>query len=186
MGRQTEFHALRADIRAFLDFIRQRDPVIVTIRDSDFEEVRELRDPSSESTVLTLWNQNLLPTLRRAHVVVSGRNYYSFDSSLPILELSPSRFCDWNGRQALLSGRIYGTFDSQLPRLGSWYNALIRWIRKHFVKSSLPLIPHIGPAAYDWYRKGGLLLPMMIPPAVTPVWLSWVEAQDQHRAVFSP
>lgn len=184
MGRQVQFHALPNDIRTFLEFVQQRDPVIVAIRDSDSPEVRAFLDPSSETDVLMLWNQDLLNALKRRHIVASERDYYSFDSSLPILEFSPSRFCEWNGRKALRSGRIYGTFDSQSPRFEKWYNALARWIRKNFIKSSLPMIPYVGPAAYDWYKEGGLLLPMMIPPAVTPAWLSWVEAQDQQRAIF--
>ena len=184
MGRQVQFHALPSDIRMFLEFVQKRDPVIVVIRDSNSPDVRALLEPSSEVNVLTIWNQDLLRSLSRRHIVVPGRDYYGFDSSLPIVELSPSRFCDWNGREALLSGRIYGAFDSQLPRFEKWYNALAGWIRKRFINSSLPMIPYVGPAAYDWYKEGGLLLPMMIPPAVTPAWLSWVEAQDQHRAIF--
>jgi uncharacterized protein RhaS with RHS repeats len=39
-------------------------------------------------------------------------------------------------------------------------------------------------ARYYSYKGGGLLLPIFMPP-ITAQWLSWVEAQDQHRAVFS-
>jgi hypothetical protein len=185
MGRQVQFNALPADLREFLNYVEARDPVIVTVRDSDSPEIKALTSPSLETQVMTLWNQGLVSSLERKRIVVPGRDYYSFDSSLPILELSPSRLCEWNGRESLLCGRVYANFETSARGYESWYNSLSRWIRAHFIKSPLPLVPYVGPAAYDWYKKGGLLLPMMIPPATTPPWLSWVEAQDQHRAVFS-
>lgn len=185
MGRQIQFHALPADIQRLLEFAHERDPVIVALRDSNSPEVSAVSNPAAETHVMTLWNQGVLSGLQRRHVVVPGRDYYSFDSSLPTLELSPSLPCKWNGREALLSGRIYGTFDTPNAEYGRWFNSLVRWIRRHFVKSFLPSLGPIGQAAYDWYKAGGVLLPMMIPPAVTASWLSWVQAQDQHRAVFA-
>jgi len=185
MGRQVQFHALSEDVQAFLEFVHERDPVIVTLRDSNSPEIKTVSDPSVETRVMTLWNQSFLSSLERKHIVYPGRAYYSVDASLPTLEFSPSEPCEWNGRKALLTGRIYGIFDTPIAGHQKWYNSLARWIRKNFVKSPLPLIGPVGPAAYEWYKKGGVLLPMMLPPAITPVWLSWVEAQDQHRAVFS-
>jgi hypothetical protein len=185
MGRQIQFNALPEDLQEFLKFVEQRDPVIVMPRDSDSPGMTALENPSLEVDVMTLWNRGLLSSLQRKHIVIPGRDYYSFDDSLPILELSLSRRYLWNGREGLLSGRIYGTFDAPIPGYGKWYDALARWIRTHFVKSPLPLISYAGPSAYDWYKKGGLLLPMMVPPSITPSWLSWIEAQDQHRAIFS-
>lgn len=176
---------LREDVKAFLDFVQGRDPVIVTLRDGDSAEIKAVPDPASETRTMTLWNQALLSSLERKHVVVPGRDYYGVDYSLPTLEFSPPRRCEWNGRDALLPGRIYGFFDTRIASYEKWYNSLARWIRKNFVKNPLPLIGYVGPAAYDWYKKGGVLLPMMLLPPVTPQWLSWVEAQDQHRAIFS-
>src|SRR5690348_9903437 len=115
MGRQVQFHALPSDIQMFLDFVHERDPVVVALRDSDAPEVAALANPSSETNVMTLWNQALLSPLRRQHIVVPGRDYYTFNSSLPIIELLSSRLCEWNGRQSLLSGRIYGTLDTPVP-----------------------------------------------------------------------
>lgn len=184
MSRQIQFHALSADVEAFLAFARNRDPVIVTLRDFDTEYITELESPSVETRVMTLWNQELLPSLRRDHIKMPGRDYYSVSSSLPTLEFSPSRFCEWNGRESMLCGRIYSSFETSMSGYERWYSALARWIRKHFVKKPLPLVEYVGPAAYEWYKRGGVLLPMMIPPALNSTWLSWVEAQDQHRAIF--
>lgn len=185
MGRQIQFHAVDTDLRMFLDFVHERDPVIVTLRDSDSCEVLPVDNPSSESQVLTLWNQAITDSLARKRIVIPGRSYYSFDSALPILELSPSRFCEWNGREALLVGRLYAAFEKSNRGYEKWYESLSRWIRGHFMKTSLPISAYIGRGAFDWYKRGGVLLPMMIPPAVTRSWLSWVGAQDQHRAMFT-
>lgn len=185
MGRQTEFHMLPTDLEAFLSFVQNRDPIIVTSRDSDSPDVKALANPASETEVMILWNQELLSSIQRTHIVAPGRKCFTIDSSTPTIELLPSLTCEWNGRDALLSGRIYSTFENQSRKYVTWYNSLVRWIRTNFVRSPVPHISYVGPAAYEWYRRGGLLLPMMIPPAVTPAWLSWVEAQDQQRALFS-
>lgn len=185
MGRQIQFHLLPEDLRAFLDFVQNRDPVVVTRQSSETPDIQSVVDPSSQSNVMILWNQTLLGSLTRKHIVHPGRAYYGIDVSLPVLELSPSERCDWNGRLALLQGRLYGFFDSPSAEYEKWYNSLARWIRKNFARVPIPLPGgYIGPAAYDWYKKGGVLLPMFLPP-LTSRWLSWLEAQDQHRAVFS-
>jgi hypothetical protein len=185
MGRQIQFHMLPEDARALLQFVHEHDPVIVTLRDSNLPEIKTVAGPSSETRTMTLWNQALLSTLARKHIVYPGREYYGIENSTPTLEFSPSRRCEWNERPALLLGRIYGSFETSVAGYEKWYNSLVRWVRKNFVKSPLPLTGRVGPAAYEWYRKGGVLLPMMLTPPITSVWLSWIEAQDQHRAVFS-
>jgi hypothetical protein len=183
MGRQVQLHMLPKDLRVFLGFVQARDPVVATLRSSDAPQLKPIPDPSSETRVLVLWNQALLGSLERKHVVVPGREYYGVDGISPTLEIVPSQPTDWNGRASLLQGRIYASFDTPVAGYEKWYNSLARWIRKSFIKNPLPLGGYIGPAAYEWYKKGGLLLPMLSPP-VTPQWLSWVEAQDQHRAIF--
>lgn len=184
MGRQVEFHALPDDVRRFLDFVQQRDPVMVILRSSDSPDIKTVADPSIETRVMTLWNQDLLSSFSREHVMYPGREYYGIDASLPTLEFSPSEQCQWNGRPALLQGRLYGFFDKPFPEYEKWYSALRRWIRKNFARVPIPLPRgYIGHAALEWFKKGGLLMPSFVPPA-TKKWLSWVEAQDQHRTVF--
>ena len=184
MGRQVEFHAFPSDVQQFLEFVQGRDPVIVTLRSSDSPDIKTVADPSVETRVMTLWNQALLSSLQREHIVYPGREYYGIDASLPTLELSPCESREWNGRPALLQGRLYGLFDKPFAEYETWYNALARWIRKNFARVPIPLPRgYIGPAAFDWFRKGGLLMPSFVPP-ITKKWLSWVEAQDQHREVF--
>jgi hypothetical protein len=185
MGRQVQLHILPPDTGLLLQFIQERDPVIVTLRDTDSPDLSSVPDPLSETRVMTLWNQALLSSLRRKRIVHSAKQYYAIESSAPTIEFSPSELCQWNGRPALIRGRLYASFEQPIKGHEQWYSALVRWIRKNFAKVPIPLSAgYIGPVAYDWFKKGGLLLPMFRPP-LTSRWLSWVEAQDQHRAVFT-
>lgn len=185
MGRQVQFHMLAGDLKAFLDFVQNRDPVTILLRCSHSAQIESVPNPSSEARTMALWNQAILSSLKREHIVYPGREYYGIDASLPTLELSPSQPCEWNGRAALLQGRLYGLFDKPLSAYEKWYDALARWIRKHFARVPIPLPSgYIGPSAYEWFRKGGVLLPMFLPP-LTSQWRSWLEAQDQHRIIFT-
>jgi hypothetical protein len=184
MGRQTRFHMLREDTVAFLDFVREHDPVVVTLRDAQSAEVESVSDPAAEMESMTLWNTALLPQLQRQLVTrPGGHDYYRVPYSLPTLELSPSTAAKWNGKPALLQGRVYGfAFDTNTVEYERWYNAVARWIRTKFVRSQLTHpAGYLGPAALEWFRSGGILLPVFTPPR-TPEWLSVVEAQESARS----
>jgi hypothetical protein len=184
VGRQVEFHALADDIKSFVDFVRTHDDVLVTLKDADRPEVEPISDPSAETSVLTLWNRTLLPSLKRDLVKrENGGDYYRIDPFLPTLELSPSLAVQWDGEPALLSGRVYGfSFDDTTSEYDRWYKAVAGWIRSHFVSSPLKLLGgYVGPAAFSWFKSGGILLPSFDPPR-TADWLSFVEAQRKVRA----
>ena len=188
MGRQTQFHMLKEDCRNFLEFVHQRDPVIVINKSSKSEGIEEVRDPWERGETYWLWNQAVLPTLQRRFVQVEPdtASYYGIDNSLPLIEFwypSPVKEA-WNGRPSLTQGRVWAQFDNATKEFESWYNADVRWLRKNFVRNPVPLGGFVGPAAYQWFKEGGLLLPHFRPP-LTSSWLSWAEAQDQHRAVFA-
>jgi len=178
---------LGEDCGEFLEFVHHRDPVIVVERSSKSETIQEAQRPWERGETYCLWNQAVLPTLQRKFVRVepdTAASYYGIDYSLPVIEFwypSPVQE-EWNGRPALTQGRVWAQFENSGKEFESWYNALVRWIRKNFVRDTV-LGDWVGPAAYQWYKDGGLLLPHFRPP-VTKSWLSWVEAQDQHRAVF--
>jgi hypothetical protein len=178
---------LADDCKEFLEFIHQRDPVAVIERSSKSETIEEVRQPWERDGSYYLWNQGVLPSLRRTFISLEPKraSYYGIDFDLPVIEFTyPSPSPEpWNGRPALCQGRVWASFRNSTKEFESWYNAVVRWIRKKFVRDSVMLHGYIGPAAYDWYTKGGLLLPQLRPP-ITKSWLSWVEAQDQHRAVF--
>jgi hypothetical protein len=178
---------LEEDCREFVAFIQKRDPVIVVDRSSKSKEIEEEQRPWERGKTYCLWNQALLPRLQRKFVRVEPeRASYGVDNSLPVIEFwYPQPVQEpWNGRPALTQGRVWARFENPTKEFESWYNAVVRWIRKNFVRDAVLLDGYIGPAAYKWYKNGGLLLPHLRPP-VTSQWLSWVEAQDQHRAVFS-
>jgi len=180
---------LPEDCKQLLDYVQQRDPVIVVDWSSDSKEIREIEGPCDHGGFYCLWNQSLLHRLEREYIYRGGHNpYYRIDDDLPVVELSypePAQEA-WNGRQVLTQGRVYTGLNAHKGQaFEKWYNAIIYWIRKNFIRNPVPhLGGFVGPAAYDWYRNGGTLLPVFRPP-LTQQWISWLDAQDQHRAVFS-
>ncbi len=179
---------LASDCEQFLRFVQERDPVVPIPWDSNSLEIKEIPHPCTDSGTYCLWNQAVLPFLERKQVVRAGQEpYYRVDSALPVIEFSsPGTSPDfWNNKPALLQGRIWGGFETANIEFEGWYEALVRWVRRHFLKNPIPLLGgFIGPAAFEWFRGGGLLLPMLRPP-VTSEWLAWATAQDAHRKMFS-
>lgn len=178
---------LAEDCKQFLAFVQKRDPVVVVDWTSDVGSMEEAQRPWQGGGWYCLWNQAVLPTLERKFIPESDRGpYYRVDNVWPVIEFSyPNPVQEpWNEKPALTQGRVWAGFERENKDFERWYNAIVRWIRKNFIKNPVPLGGYVGPAAYDWYKNGGLLLPVFRPP-ITPQWLSWVEAQDQHRAVFS-
>lgn len=188
MGRQTQFHVLDDDCRQLLGFLCERDPVVILPRDSSKNELIEVPHPCKVGGLYCLWNQALLPELKRKYVPESDRGpYFTVDLSLPVIELSyPSPEQElWNGRRVVIQGRIWASFEVPNKRFDTWYNAAVRWIRKNFIRNPVPLLGgYVGPAAHQFYKEGGVLLPIFKPP-LTKAWLSWLAAQDQHRTTFS-
>lgn len=188
MGRQVQLHLLEEDCRQLLHFVHGRDPVVVIRRDSTLSEIDEVARPCEQGGSYCLWNQALLPSLQRKFIPESLRGpYYRVDSINPVIEFfyPPPVQETWNGRPAHTQGRIWAGFEKENKEFERWYNAIARWIRKNFLRNPIPhLGGYVGPAAYDFFRGGGLLLPFLRPP-LTDQWLSWTAAQDQHRALFS-
>lgn len=188
MGRQVQFHLLLEDCEKFLRFVQGRDPVVVIRRDSEYATIDEISHPCQQGGSYCLWNQGLLPSLERKFVPESVKGpYYRVDSVFPVIEFfyPPPVQDAWNGRASHTQGRIWAGFERENKDFERWYNAMARWIRKNFIRNPIPhLGGYVGPAAYEFFKKGGLLLPMFRPP-LTSQWLSWMEAQDQQRVVFS-
>jgi hypothetical protein len=101
--------------------------------------------------------------------------YYRLDDGLPILEFSPSMATDWEGRPALMQGRIWGAFEAPSQKYRLWYEAIVRWIRKGYIRYG-PLSGYISPAVRAWHNDGGVLLPMFRPPT-TDAWRAFVAKQ---------
>jgi hypothetical protein len=185
MGQQIRFHALPADLSEFFAFARTHDWLMVALRDSDRPEIEGLGNPEAETRVMTLWNQELVGSLKREAVKrPTAAEFYRIPSSSPVLELSPSQQVSWNGRSALLLGRLYGfSFDTAPNDYAVWYSSLRSWIRTHFTRSPLQQFDgYIGRAALEWFNHGGTLLPWPEPP-VTPQWLTFVDDQQRARSL---
>lgn len=174
---------IESDCSEFLEFVQNRDPVIIIQWVSKSLELEEMRSVCARAGWYCFWNQNILISLERRYIKDSDHGpYYRVDSALPVIEFSytPTQTV-WNGRPALLQGRVWAGFEQTNKRFDRWYAAVVGWIRRKFVKNPVPLLGgYLGPAAYEWYRKGGLLLPSFQPP-LTPEWISWAAAQDAHR-----
>jgi hypothetical protein len=177
MGRQIHFHILPDDCNALIGFAREHDPVAIILRDADSPEVKPVADLNvANGKSLCLWNRRLLPLLERKWVADPG--YYRVDEfSMPILEFTSSLTTTWEGKPALVQGRLYGIFEGKPAGFEKWYDSLVRWIRKNYQKNPRGTGGYVGPAAYDFYKKGGYLLPQFRPPR-TEVWLA--EIGKQH------
>ncbi len=173
---------LPEDCRRFVLFLREHDPVIVTEWYSpDSAEIEGISRPWEGGGHYCLWNQAILPSLRR----MATGNQFSIDFSAQIIEFSYSSPAlePWNGQPALIQGRIWASFENENKAFERWYNAVVRWIRKNFIRDLALGFDRdsIGPAAYEWFKNGGLLLPQFRPP-ITDEWLAWTDVQNQHRA----
>jgi len=182
MGRQTRFHMLPEDCRNFLLFVQERDPVsVVEWHSTEFSEVKEVDCPWEQGGSYCLWNRAIIPTLSRR---LTGK-YFNIEFSAPVIEFSygSPRAEPWNGQPALVQGRIWASFETDDEAFARWYNALVRWILKNFIREiGLGLNrDSVGPAAYEWFKSGGLLLPGIRPP-ITEAWLGWVDSQNKYRA----
>ncbi len=60
-----------------------------------------------------------------------------------------------------------------------WYLSIVRWIRKEFHKNPASL-GYVGQEAWNWFQRGGILLPMFSPP-VNSVWIGEIAKQQIHR-----
>ena len=186
MGRQILFHMLDQDRVSFLDFVQQRNRVVVTnFTDSSSADVLPEGLDTWESTSskwLCLWNKDLLPDLRREYIPRSGiEPYYRVNYSLPILELSVPSKGNWDREPALTQGRLYAYAYQDHAGLRNWYEALARWLRSRFMKNPISWMSgYVGAEAYRWYESGGLLLPIL-PPPVNSEWRERIHSQHAPR-----
>jgi hypothetical protein len=170
---------LPEDVEALLTQIKSRHIVVVVEKHSDSHSAVEPLGslPRIGNDTLIFWNQELLPVLRRKR---SG-NYFNVDEQAePVLEFQPSILGRWQDRPSLTQGRIYGVFDTKGKAFSRWFDQITRHIRKDFVKNPANLSGYVGPAAYKWFLKGGLLLPAFLP-IDTPAWRKFFDDEDSIR-----
>jgi hypothetical protein len=163
----------------FVAFVQQHDPVLIVQRDSESLELEALAGLNSmPDKTLIFWNRSLLSSLKRKWIPDPG--YYRVDGlHTPTLEFTQSFYSEWEGKPALVQGRLFGDFDQYLakpPGFEKWYETLVRWIRKNYQKNPCGYGGYVGPAAYEFYKKDGYLLPQTIPPR-TDAWLEIISKQ---------
>ncbi len=176
---------LPEDAEALLAHIRSRHNVVVVKRDDPHSTVVKplVLLPRTGNETLIFWNQELLPVLRRK--LISGAthgNYFRVDEQAqPVLEFGPSILGQWQDRPSLTQGRIYGVFDNKSKDFSRWFDQITRHIRNAFVRNPANLSGYVGPAAYEWFLDGGLLLPTFLP-VDTPAWRKFFDDEDSIRA----
>jgi hypothetical protein len=183
MGRQIQLSLLSEDVEALLTHIKSRHNVVVVKKhDAHSATVKPLLlPPRTGNEALIFWNLELLPILKRKR---SG-NYFNVDEqNRPVLEFGPSILGQWQGRPSLTRGRISGVFDNKSKDLSLWFDQITRYIRSTFVRNPANLSGYVGPAAYEWFLRGGLLLPTFLP-VDTPAWRKFFDDEDSIRANLS-
>jgi hypothetical protein len=151
--------------------------------DHDSATVKPLvSQPTNANETLILWNQELLLELRRKLVSrEAAEEYYRVDEfAQPVLEFEGSFLGQWCNRPSLTQGRIYGIFDNKSQDFLRWYEQIVRYIRKAFVRNPAVLSGYVGPAAYKWFCEGGLL-PTFLPPD-TNAWREFFAEEDLIRS----
>lgn len=184
MGRQVHISVLLEDAEELLAHIKGQHRVVLVKRDDlHSATVTPLEAlPASANETLILWNQELLSQLQRKHISrETAGDYYRVDEfAEPVLEFGSSFLGEWGGRASLTQGRIYGIFDNKGQEFMRWYEQIVRYIRKAFVRNPASLSGYVGPAAYKWFLHGGLLLPTFLPPE-TDEWRKFFASEDSMR-----
>jgi hypothetical protein len=62
--------------------------------------------------------------------------YFNIDFSAPVIEFTYESpvLESWNGQPALTQGRIWASFETENQAFEKWYDAVVRWIRKNFIR----------------------------------------------------
>ncbi len=182
MGREIQFYMMAEDRDAFLDVARDVGSTVVIDRDSNSEVMRPLGNAElNPYKTLCLWNRELLPEVAREWVPEA--DCYRIDTLRnPILEYTPSVQTAWKRHAALGQGRLCGEFEAQVGKAAEfqrWYDGLVEWLRKNYRESRVRG-GYVGPAAAEFFEKGGYFLPR-VRPRQNKVWVAEMAKQHPPR-----
>lgn len=181
MGRQIQIHALPSDINDLVIAMRDKEPIQIATRRGKTATPNRLAfipDNLSGHT-LVLWTERFAPNLNREYVAAQPPYFLVRESTESVLELSLSGFTTWECQDALTQGRLYGVFQGKEPEFEKWYERIIRYVRRHWAKNPVSWMGgYIGPAANEWFDRGGLLLPNYVPP----VRSDWIQRLGTQHA----
>jgi hypothetical protein len=181
MGRQTQLHVFPKDVNDLLVAMHDKEPLEVALRSGNAAtpERQAFIPEDMSGQTLILWSERFAPNLQRGYVANASPPYYRIDEQTePVYELGLSGLTTWEGRPALTQGRIYGVFQNKQRDFEKCYERVIRYIRRHWRSNPASWMGgYVGPAASDWFERGGLLLPNYVPP----VRRDWIERlAEQH------
>jgi len=179
MGRQIQIHILHQDFMLLMDHLNKSSDISLIEMLGHSADPEPVMPSEQSGQTLCIWNHGLIRDLHREYISHAKREPYRVDeTTLPILELKLSRLTEWEGESALLQGRIYGIFQGKVIEFERWFNSIVRFIRKAFIRNPTSLGGYVGPAAYKWYKSGGILLPFFYPPH-TSTWENFVNSQHE-------
>jgi hypothetical protein len=180
MSRQTQLHVLAKDVNELLMAIHPKEPLEVALRGGKTATPERLGfvPENLSGEILILWSERFAPNLHGYYVPTHPPYYRVDEQTEAVFELSLSGLTTWQGRPALTQGRIYAVFQNKQPEFEKCYDQVIRYIRSHWRKNPAAWMGgYVGPAASDWFNRGGLLLPNYIPPLRN----DWIERlAEQH------
>jgi hypothetical protein len=184
MGRQTLLHAFPGDVNQLVAALHAEDPLeIATKRGISAMPERLAFVPDNMiGQTLVLWSERFALNPERDFIARAETPYFLMnEQTQPVLEFSLSTLTTWDAQPALTQGRIYGLFEHKTADFEKWFERIIRYIRRHWRKNpAVWMSGYVGPAAIEWFEKGGLLLPNYIPP-VRSDWILRLGDQHEHR-----
>jgi len=186
MGHQITFHALPDDAEQFFRSLSAKHHVFGTPWTSDNGAVVRSERPALERCSLALWEERLGGKKERKLIKRDdGLIVYEFDRENSVLEYRSSLLTVHGTLPALLQGRLYSFTNEMRPETSGIFQTARQWIRRNFERCPLKLLGgYIGPTAMNWYRDGGILLPMFNPPA-TAAWEEFIDSQHGPQTVSS-
>lgn len=163
MGRQINFYMLPEDEREFISYVLQRKDVVMIAEPFESKSpniISSLPEPFSKPLwhSVYFWNKNINGAPETKYIEKQG--YFLIDSlASSVIEFSRSFIRD----NFLVRGRIRAQINywkedkivSKGKEFENWFNAIVRWIRKHYQKISE--LEYIGPHALEWKKRGGVL-----------------------------
>lgn len=180
MGRQTQLHVLAKDVNDLLVAMHDKEPLEVALRSGKAAAPERLGfvPENLSGEILVLWSERFAPNLQGCYVPAHPPYYCVDEQTESVFELSLSGKTTWQSRPALTQGRIYAVFQNKQPQFEKSYDQVIRYIRQHWRKNPTAWMGgYLGPAASEWFDRGGVLLPNYIPPLRS----DWIERlAEQH------
>jgi len=163
MGRQINFYMLPEYEKEFISYVLQRKNVAmitVSFESKSPNIISSLPEPFSEPfwRSIYFWDKNIDGKLETKYIEKHG--YFLIDSLMSsVIEFSRSFIRD----NFLVRGRIWAQLKywkgneivSKGKDFENWFNAIARWIRKHYQKTSE--LEYIAPHALEWKKRGGVL-----------------------------